>query len=276
MRVVPVDLDGLRAKLRSSATGLACLLDGADVYQRIPRLEWTVGDVATHLALGIAAYREMAVGSYDFTTVAEYVSAAATPGERGARINRALLDRRAVADPDGLRHAIVEETERFLDATESIAPDRWFATWTGYPMDLFAATAAMLGEQLVHGFDIARALRAPWPIDPDAARLVHAGTADLTPHYLAPDVPDGARLTVEVRVRDWPRYTIAIRGRTAAIHPETSAPAADCHVSAEPVALLLTNYRRIGQLRPFLTGAIRTGGRRPWRARQLQRYLTPP
>ncbi len=276
MRVVPVDLAATRTQLRKAATNLADLLGSADRDRPVPGLEWNVGDVATHLVVGIEAYRRMACSTFDFTTIAPEVGEARTPGERGAQIGRALLPQHSGRDLDELRDTLVQETEAYLDTTGSVDEERWFPTWVGYPMDIAAATAAMLGEQLVHGHDIAQAMSRPWIIEPDAARLVHAGTADLLPHYLAQDIPAHARLTIEIRIRGGPRFVVAIRDGVAAIHSTGSIPRPECHLSADPVTLLLGNYGRIGQLRPLLTGKVRAGGRRPWRARHLQRYLTPP
>jgi uncharacterized protein (TIGR03083 family) len=275
MRVVPVDLAATRTQLRKAATNLADLLGSADRDRPVPGLEWNVGDVATHLVVAIEAYRRMACSTFDFTTIAPEVGEARTPGERGAHISRALLPQHSGRDLDELRDTLVHETEAYLEATGFVDEDHWFQTWVGYPMDIAAATAAMLGEQLIHGHDIARAMRRPWIIEPDAARLVHAGTADLLPNYLAQDIPADARLTIEIRISGGPRFVVAIRDGVAAIHPTGSTPRPECHLSADPVTLLLGNYRRIGRLRPLLTGKVRAGGRRPWRTRHLQRYLTP-
>jgi hypothetical protein len=50
-------------------------------------------------------------------------------------------------------------------------------TETGVFMTVPVMTTALVSEQLVHGLDIARALRHPWPIERDDALLVIAGTA---------------------------------------------------------------------------------------------------
>jgi len=274
MRVVPVDLAATRTHLRKAATNLADLLGSADRDRPVPGLEWNVGDVATHLVVAIESYRHMAGSTFDFTTLAPEVGEARTPGERGAQISRALLAQHSGRDLHELADTLVQETDAYLDATGSVDQERWFPTWTGYPMDIAAATAAMLGEQLIHGHDIARAIARPWIIEPDAARLVHAGTADLVPHYVAQDIPAHARLTIEIRISGGPRFVVAIRDGVATIHPAGSLPRPECHLSGDPVTMLLANYGRIGQLRPLLTGKVRAGGRRPWRARHLQRYLT--
>ena len=50
----------------------------------------------------------------------------------------------------------------------------------------------------------------------------------------------------------------------------------DCHVSADPVALLLVAYGRRSQWVPILTGRLVAWGRKPWLGVRLVRYLVAP
>ena len=47
----------------------------------------------------------------------------------------------------------------------------------------------------------------------------------------------------------------------------------DCHVSADPVALLLIADGRPGQWIPIMTGELVAWGRKPWLGSRLVRYL---
>ena len=55
-----------------------------------------------------------------------------------------------------------------------------------------------------------------------------------------------------------------------------TASSVDCHVSADPVALLLVAYGRRSQWVPILTGRLVAGGRKPWLGVRLVRYLVAP
>jgi hypothetical protein len=61
--------------------------------------------------------------------------------------------------------------DAFLDATEG-APPRTCLPWHVGSLSCASMTALRIGEQLLHGYDIAQALVAEWPIETEAARLV--------------------------------------------------------------------------------------------------------
>jgi hypothetical protein len=50
----------------------------------------------------------------------------------------------------------------------------------------------------------------------------------------------------------------------------------DCHVSADPVALLFVAYGRRSQWGPILTGRMLAWGRKPWLSVRLTTYLVAP
>lgn len=172
-----------------------------------------------------------------------------------------------------LADELVGAADRLLEAAAGADAQYWFPIWTGYDMDLSAITSAMLGELLVHGLDAARGLGRPWPIAGDDARLVHAGVADLLPHYVDPAATKGVRVAIEIRIRGGPRLVVRIEDGSAQIEATPTAPI-DCWISAEPVTFLLVNYGRIGHRRPILTGKMIAGGRKPWLAARLTRYLS--
>lgn len=133
-------------------------------------------------------------------------------------------------------------------------------------------TAALAGEQLVHGFDIARAVGRRWPIDPAAARLVLAGTAPLLPHFADRDAIRDVGARIEVRIAGGPRYTLVLDHGRAAVEPGGGRP--DCWILAQPVPYLLTGFGRVSQWPAVLRGQILAGGRHPWIAARMATYLT--
>ena len=67
---------------------------------------------------------------------------------------------------------------------------------------------------------------------------------------------------------------MAIRGGRLTVDADDGP--VDCHVSADPVALLLVSYGRQSQWVPALTGKLLAWGRKPWLGLRLTRYLVTP
>lgn len=273
-RVVAADLEATREAVARNARRVAEMLRcDADPAAPVPGLDWTVGEVAAHLVTALRGYREMLLGAYDVAAARAVAEPGALPGEVGRVLSAKFLADDTERDPFTLADDLVGAADRLLEATADADVQHWFPIWTGYDMDLSAVTSAMLGELLVHGLDVARGLGRPWPIAGDDARLVHAGVADLLPHYVDSAATKGVRVGIEVRIRGGPRYVVRIDDGSAHIEATPSRPV-DCWISAEPVTFLLVNFGRIGRVRPMLTGKVIAGGRRPWLAARLNRYLS--
>ena len=101
--------------------------------------------------------------------------------------------------------------------------------------------ALLLGEQLIHGHDIARAAGVPWPISQSDALLVADGAVRVLPDYVRPAGSPGRAMSSSASARrrqvpagDSGRH----RGR------DTAHPPADCVITADPAAFLLCGYGR--------------------------------
>jgi uncharacterized protein (TIGR03083 family) len=273
-RVVAADLEATKDAVARNARRVADLLrSDADPAVPVPGLDWTVGEVAAHLVTGLRGYHEMLLGAYDVAGARALAEPGAPPGEVGRVLNAKFLDDDTERDLLTLADDLVGAADRLLEAAAGADTQHFFPIWTGYDMDLSAVASAMLGELLVHGLDMARGLGRRWPIAGDDARLVHAGVADLLPHYVDPTTTKGVRVGIEVRIRGGPRFVVRIDDGSAQIEATPTSPI-DCWISAEPVTFLLVNYRRIGRSRPIFTGKVIVGGRRPWLAAGLSRYLS--
>ena len=138
--------------------------------------------------------------------------------------------------------------------------------------DPVAMTAALVGEQLVHGFDLARAVGRRWTIDPDAARLTLTGLVPFLPFMVDAEAIRDVRARIEVRIVGDPRFTLVLDHGRAAVEPADGR--CDCWIQAQPVPYLLTGYGRVNRWLPLLRRQIRAGGRRPWIAARLASYMT--
>lgn len=265
MGAVPVDLTAARAAVQVAASQAADLVRSLpDPSSRIPGLNWTVGQTAAHLVAAAQFYPRYATGQ-------------ATP-EATIDLAEGNLHRIAQVGDHGLAELadlLVAETQRLLEQTADLAPDHRVAFHGGATLDLAAQTGILLGEYLVHGLDLARSARRPWPIDPDHARLVIAGATALLPRYLDPDAARGVTVGYDVRIRGGPRFSLRVIHGAATVESGPVGPV-DCHISADPVAFLIVAYGRGSQWQPILRGKITAWGRKPWRAFGLTRLLAKP
>ncbi|HEX6658496.1 MAG TPA: hypothetical protein VF065_10470, partial [Ilumatobacter sp.] len=146
--------------------------------------------------------------------------------------------------------------------------------WHGHPVALANMLGIGLAEYLLHGRDVAKALSCPWTIRPDDARVVLAAALPLLPLLVNPMTTSGVHAHYDLRVRGGTRVCVAIDDGALAV--SGSGGSADCHVSADPVALLLVAYGRRSQWVPILTGRLVAWGRKPWLGVRLVRYLVTP
>jgi uncharacterized protein (TIGR03083 family) len=127
------------------------------------------------------------------------------------------------------------------------------------------ALGILLGELVVHGYDIAEAVGRPWTIEPAHVELVLRGLAPILPGWLHPQRSAGHTARYEVRVRGQGVHTFDfVDGRLTMNPADGRRP--DVVVSGEAATLLLVLYRRIGHWPAIATGRLAAWGRRPWLA----------
>ncbi len=145
----------------------------------------------------------------------------------------------------------------------------------GEPVAADVALGILLGELVVHGWDIARAVARPWPIDPGDVELILDGVEPILPGWVDHEHAGDLTAIFEVRLRGGSTRRWSFRnGRLDTTSPSTDRP--DVHISADPAALLLVFYRRESQWSHIARGRMLAWGRRPWLAFTLAtRFHTP-
>jgi uncharacterized protein (TIGR03083 family) len=198
----------------------------------------------------------------------------APAAELGTAENQRQLAEYPERSLDRLAAELTRAMAAFVAATEAAPPGARLGSPIGVVMTPATIAAIVLGEQLIHGLDLARAAGRPWPIDADDARLVFPGVVELLPAYLNRDQARGLRVRYELRAGGDLRYQLAIDDGTATVGPATGS--ADCVITADPVAFLLVGYGRISQWGPMLRGQLRAGGRKPWLGFRFNRLTVSP
>lgn len=263
-------LDALRRSAAATGELLRSIGESrADVA--VPGLAWTVAETAAHLVALLRQSAAFASGARDGVAERDALPASGGVGERMALGNARELDRLGERRIPVLRQLLESSVDEYATLIAGRRGGGPVETMFG-PEDPATMTAALVGEQLVHGFDLARAVGRRWTIDPDAARLTLTGLTPFLPFMVDAAAIRHVRARIEVRIVGDPRFTLVLDHGRAAVEP--AGGRCDCWIQAQPVPYLLTGYGRVNRWLPLLRRQIRAGGRRPWIAARLASYLT--
>ncbi len=226
-----------------------------DLSMMIPGFEWTVREMAVHLAGGTRRYAALANGEYDLSALT---------------FDKKLLDARAKGlnadnpetDPKKLGEQIREGCEHFLAVTAKVPADTQVSYYNGLRPMVAEIASILLVEPVIHGYDVGAAVGAPWPIRPEYAALVLGGFSKVVyPALFQSDRAAGLDATYRVDIAGVESSFVRIVDRTCKELP--TAPSADCIISADPATALLVYTGRISQWTAIALGRLTFSGPRP-------------
>jgi hypothetical protein len=274
----PID-DVRRADARARSALAAAVVRSAQLWRSIadssapvPGLAWTAGQTAAHVVADMGEYTEVLTRHVNGET-----AELNTPDGSPARARNSANDRHLVDVPERDMRRLADLLEaaaaKYLAAASAIDTSERVALLTadGLVLEPAVMTCLLLGEQLVHGLDIARAAHRPWNIERDDALLAIPAALSLVPKYLRPRTTNAS---FELRLRGAPRYRVAIANGTGVV--TVAGKKADCVITADPVTFLLLGLNRVPQLPQLLRGKLRAGGRKPWLAAKFGTLLESP
>ncbi len=237
------------------------------------RLDWTAAETAAHVVGDLRDYTK-ALTRYRNGYMTHANPAMDSPSKLSAKVNARHLEEIPGRDMHRLADLLEDAALAYLAVAPSADPTAEITTPNGLVITPSTMTCLLLGEQLVHGFDVARSARMQWPVTAEDALLVIPGVLSIAPQYLKPSRAVGVRATYELRMRGGPRFRVAIADGAATV--TSAGERSDCVITAEPVAFLLRSYGRIGQGPQLLRGKLRAGGRKPWMAMRFGSLLDRP
>jgi uncharacterized protein (TIGR03083 family) len=227
------------------APGLA-KADLSGIYEVIPNLEGTAGDSLIRDIWELDGVTRLGVRS---------------DPERDPGVIVDRIEARAQAYFEGCAGRSAEQRRPWLVEGSSVS----LATLTGH----------LLNETVVHGHDIARAAGRRWPIEPSTAATVLADFVILDPRALVSEHAAGARAVFDLRIRGGSRFRFVFDDGAMRIE-EPSSRGTDCHISADPVALLMLVCGRRSQWTAIGTGQLTAWGRKPWLGPRFRAFLRNP
>lgn len=230
------------------------LLEGRNGDQRVPNLDWTVAELAAHLASLPGVYRAQNANGQRFERPDDFDRFSA---EQRSRIDTSDLD--AVA---ALLHDEVTDLLAELDAEDDIDGTRWLY---GLPTTHRNLAAGVLNELVVHGQDLA-ALGGTAPVmTRERANAILPAIFAIMPIFVDPAKARRAQGVYHLSFRDgadW-RYEIDGDGHLTVEPGRPEHP--NAHLRADPATFLLVGLGRRNPIVAALTGRMVVWGRRPWR-----------
>jgi uncharacterized protein (TIGR03083 family) len=278
MAVVALDRKAARAAVSAATERVAALLAGTDDIARpAAGTDWTVAETAAHLTCMFTGFSAALAGEPSTLTAGPYLEADLR--SRLAASNAATIAMVDHTDAGRLGELITAGAQRFLGLLEQADPAAecetpWYGTRVTRTPDCLTALA--LAELTVHGHDIAKGTRRPWPISADHARII-VGTVfpEMFPLVVRPGAGRASTVTYEMRVRGGgPRFVVRVADGAAEVR--AVGDQVDCVITAAPVAFLLVGYGRLPIWRALLRGGVLSSGRRPWLGLRFNDYFVSP
>lgn len=240
-----------------------CRYGGED--RPIPHMTWSVGQCAAHMLISNWMYAHQFEGPGAHLRI-----------EDTSAMNDWSVAPFADLRPSDLAHEMRESTTHLLDVASSYPEDATFTWWSGSSARVETGLGLLVGERLIHGWDIARALGVPWRIDARDAAVAMAASIAVMPLIVDTEAAAGMDGTLEIRLRGAERYSLRFDDGALTTAEETEPFRANCRISADPVAMLLVGYGRVSQWGQAMRGRMSVWGRKPWLAMSLARVLRNP
>jgi len=248
-------LNAGRSAVTAAATRLAGLIRPLPgLEQPLPDSEWTARQAVAHLVTGLDLYSEIATGTPSPIAVCDASAYAEDARRRISDVSE--------SDPAKLAYLLADASDRFTSSVAGPAGDTPVTWHGGMQLDLATLVGLMVGEIVVHGYDIAQAVARPWPLLPDEVGLVLGAYGPLIGLTVDPDRTRGLSATIAVDLRGLASSVVRFDDGRFSLEPPGAEPV-DATLSADPAAFLLVTSGRMDRWSAFALGLYRAGGARP-------------
>ena len=267
--IVEPDRDALRAALDCESRRLVeRVRSSGHLDGPVPGLDWSAGQLVAHLCVVYRAFA-LAVGGGEYgPDITANLGTGKTLPEVVASTNARALAVVSFAGPreaaDGLREC-ADELLAALDAKPDLRAARP-TPWYGAGVNRTVATLAALSvsESVVHGYDLAGALRTrPWLDQGSAAVAAPIVMSEMLPLLVDPVGARGFTGSFEVRIRRASRFVVRVDAGRAWTVPADGREV-DCVLSLSGCDALLVGFRRRKLWQAIASGGALAVGRRPW------------
>jgi hypothetical protein len=261
--------DAVRESVRRTTERFCGLVSALPDPDARVTADWSVADTTAHVT-SVSFLNTMLLGAaaipFDMPGLDEAIASTRVEDVHG--LNDQVMSHFTERDLTSLLGILRDRIGLMLAASQSRDPVETFSWLGAAQIPLAGMFAHMVNELLIHGNDIARALKVPWTMPPEDAALFfdlfYVGVVSGHTGVLLDGSkrPLQRRIAVEFRSGYTNPVTVVVRNGTVAIEP--IGPGADAKVRFDPATLNMMMFGRISRQRAVLTRKIVIGGRRPW------------
>jgi hypothetical protein len=279
--IIEPDRDALRAALdRESRRLVDQIRSSVRLDVPVPGLDWTAGQLVAHLCVVYRAFALAVRGDDLGPDITANLGTGSTLPEVVASTNAKALTVVSFPGPheaaDGLREC-ADELLAALDTDldlRAARPTPWYGT--GVTRTVGTLAALSVSESVVHGFDLAGALRTrPWLDERSAAAAAPTVMSEMLPLLVDPAGAHGFTGSFEVRIRRAPRFVVRLDAGQARAVPADGRDV-DCVLSLSGCEALLVGFRRRKLWRAIASGGALAFGRRPWLGLRFHKVFRLP
>ncbi len=273
--------NAVRESLRQTTQRFVALVSSVPDGGAMATAKWSVADIVAHVtAIAWIDTTLLRPGADPFPMPDLLDAVTATTVDDVHGLNDVVLGHFAERDPDRILAMLRDQIASILDACADRDPAQTVPWLGGSQLSLAGLVAHMVNELLIHGEDIARAVKAPWQTPPqDAAyffELCYVGLArgQMGRILEGSRRPQKRRIAVELRSAYTTPVTLVVQnGRVSAAPP---GPGADATVTFDPPTLNRMMFGRVSRSRAILTRKLVIGGPRPWLLPAFLRTVRAP
>lgn len=267
--VTEAQWNAVRASVRTTAERFCELVSSIPDPGTSATAKWSVADTTAHVTT-VAFLNTMLLQAapipFNMPGLTEAIAATTVEGVHD--LNDQVMKHFTERDAGELLATLRAHIDLMLTASQSHDPTQTFSWLGAAKLPLAGMFAHMVNELLIHGNDIARAVKVPWAMPAQDAALFfdlfYAGMVSSNTGRLLDGSkrPLRRRIAVEFRSPYTTPVTFVVRNGTVSAQPP--GPGTDATVRFDPATLNMMMFGRISRIRAVLTRKIVITGPRPW------------
>lgn len=263
--LVDTTRDEVRERTSQALQRFDRLARTADPHARPPRSNWTVQQLVSHVLTLAHRYLLYVEGGYRLAAYPREVSV----------LNQTELEAAMAPMPELIDrlHTLAPQLDELFD--EVADEGRVLGFHCGAMVDGITWQTNWLGELLLHGQDIARAVKAPWVLAERDMLLIARGLMQVGPAFVRTTIAPRTNICAAIVIPEARPYLIHIHDGVGEIRGSAPNDRPDAILRLPASTLTQLLYQRIGPLTAARMGLRVVGGRRPWLAFKLQSCFEP-